>query len=555
MTLSEIQRTCMINIILSVLAFLFLQGISFVESRAMEKEAPKAESKIILPSAPAEQILATFKETEVPRRVPVDGTVKLISDDGKIETVPLLAIELSKNLWDLIQTGADQPLPIPLTGSSFSIFVESLQAINSITSTDPKNYSETLVITLIPILGQLDFKRLLDLLCMCNKLNIKPLTWYISALFATALHKNNDLSVQAHLIESLTQLTDIPNLIAKMIKTAFREETATLRFFIPIKYSKLALKGVAGKGIMALTNVKKDLYLWNLTKSSNAIQKTLGELDENTQLLIISDDGNKALSLLHNDTIQIWDLVDGKLFRQLKSPHFKRTTALSHDGKYVLANSLDGVDLWDLENDTVKPIVKMSGISFLEFSPDGNYALIGLSDNTIQYLNINMPETIKLLVGHTALLSAAGFSLDGKYVLTGSFDKTAILWDLTQASKELKPFKILKNHTIAVTGVAISPDNNYALTGSWETTFFWDLKSCRPLKAHTILGSNVSSVAFTANGKYALVGAQTVVLSPLSDRYTLKEIVLFMKHNQLESDVLMKDSYFKRLYDELLEYA
>ncbi len=53
------------------------------------------------------------------------------------------------------------------------------------------------------------------------------------------------------------------------------------------------------------------------------------------------------------------------------------------------------------------------------------------------------------------------FSPDGKYVLTGSDDKTARLWD-AQTGSELRRFQ---GHIYRVNGVAFSPNGRYVLTG------------------------------------------------------------------------------------------
>src|SRR5581483_9524112 len=57
---------------------------------------------------------------------------------------------------------------------------------------------------------------------------------------------------------------------------------------------------------------------------------------------------------------------------------------------------------------------------------------------------------------------AACFSPNGKYILTGSDDKVAILWDVGTRER-LRSFE---GHGGAVTAVAFSPDGARVLTGS-----------------------------------------------------------------------------------------
>jgi WD40 repeat protein len=163
-----------------------------------------------------------------------------------------------------------------------------------------------------------------------------------------------------------------------------------------------------------------------------------------------------------------------------------------------------------------------------------------------------------VLRGHTSLLTSTVFSPDGKYALTGSFDTTAILWDLTQESKDVKPLKILDNHEVSVTSVAISPDNNFALTGSRGTTALWDLKNERIIATYTFPGGpRVDSLEFSSNGKYALIGVtprHPIVLWGISKEHALPEVVLFIKLNQLGRDKVIQEPYFKDLYNNLLGY-
>ena len=63
---------------------------------------------------------------------------------------------------------------------------------------------------------------------------------------------------------------------------------------------------------------------------------------------------------------------------------------------------------------------------------------------------------------HLNVVYAAAFSPDGKTVLTGSYDKTARLWDSTTG----QPLGLPMTHHDRVYAVAFSPDGKAVFTGS-----------------------------------------------------------------------------------------
>ncbi len=551
---------------------LFLQWLIVKEANAMEP-TPAEVAKIIMPSAPEEKIIASFKDTDMPKRMVVSGEVQLKSSDEKqSETVSVSAAEIAETFKNLISDiGTDQPLLVQLTGNLFTKLVESLKALNTITTADPNEYSNAMIKKLGPLLIGISADQMLDLLHESNRLDIRPLTWYILALFATEFDQNKNLKELSTLIKGLARYKDKSDLTAKMLEAILPGGNLSWELPIPVSdLRKLAVKAVPSKGIIVLTDTGKNLYLWKPTESIEVMQKELEDA-ANANALDISEDGTKALVLRYEGTLQLWNLETGTIIRELTTQYGRTVAALSNDGEFVLANSMGRtVDLWDIENDAVKPLVRGVLAQLLKFSPDGRYALIGLENNSIRYIKIDTRQILKVLTGHTHLLASATFSNDGTHVLSGALDNTAILWDLMQEGRDLEPAKILKGFIMPVTSAAISSDNKYALTGS-QSADLWDLESEKRIANYTIPGNKVSSVAFSSNGKLAVLGSQSaarsmlpsgdlskehalVVLWSLSKEHTLPEVVLFMKLNELGKGKVIEDPDFKELYDAFIGY-
>src|SRR5262245_3949123 len=70
------------------------------------------------------------------------------------------------------------------------------------------------------------------------------------------------------------------------------------------------------------------------------------------------------------------------------------------------------------------------------------------------------------LRGHTLALASVAYSPDGRFIATGSYDRTAKVWDAA-SGKELVT---LMGHTAAVEAVAFSPDGKTLATGSYDAT-------------------------------------------------------------------------------------
>src|SRR5579859_2221664 len=74
------------------------------------------------------------------------------------------------------------------------------------------------------------------------------------------------------------------------------------------------------------------------------------------------------------------------------------------------------------------------------FSNDGQYIVTGSEDNTAILWNAQSGAQVHTFVGHSHAVNAVAFSPDGKYVLTGSADGTAILWDI-QTGNQVRSFQ------------------------------------------------------------------------------------------------------------------
>jgi len=68
--------------------------------------------------------------------------------------------------------------------------------------------------------------------------------------------------------------------------------------------------------------------------------------------------------------------------------------------------------------------------------------------------------------GHTKETHSLTFSSDGRFLVSGSADRTARIWDTADGSS--KTIAIADNTGVRVKSVAISPDGRLVATGSLD---------------------------------------------------------------------------------------
>jgi WD40 repeat protein len=188
--------------------------------------------------------------------------------------------------------------------------------------------------------------------------------------------------------------------------------------------------------------------------------------------VVISGDGQRALSGGQDKTVRLWDIETGKELGCF-SHHADdiSSVALSPDGRLAVSTSVDNTMLlWDVDKGNV--LHKLPGANCAVFSPDGQHVLSGSRDEFMRLWDVKTGKELRRFQGHSAGVGCVAFSRDGKQALSGSADNTVRLWNVTTA-KELRCFR---GHSADVSSVCFCADGKRALSASYDMTMrLWQL--------------------------------------------------------------------------------
>lgn len=207
--------------------------------------------------------------------------------------------------------------------------------------------------------------------------------------------------------------------------------------------------------------------------------------------------------------------------------------ALSSDKKTAATAGLGTrtIRIWDLKSGASTPLDIKTTVDAIAFSADGKMLLAGVRDSTAVLWNVETKEPIYTFKGHLGNVIDVAISPKMDKILTASSDGTAKLW-----TREGALITTLRHHTDRVTCVAFHPtEDGVFLTGSWDNTFaLWKLDSLqRQFFGHS---SDINEVAFSPDGQ--------MILSASADKsvrlWTMdgKEIESFIYHDDSVIDAV-----------------
>lgn len=142
------------------------------------------------------------------------------------------------------------------------------------------------------------------------------------------------------------------------------------------------------------------------------------------------------------------------------------------------ADHLCVVQVWDIAQKVIR--YSFTGheqdIYSLDFASDGRYIASGSGDRTIRLWDLQENQCMVTLAIEDGVTTVA-MSPDGRYVAAGSLDKSVRIWD-TQTAVLVERTEGEQGHKDSVYSVAFSPQGNHLVSGSLDKTIrMWKLNS------------------------------------------------------------------------------
>ncbi|HLO28690.1 MAG TPA: TIR domain-containing protein [Anaerolineales bacterium] len=205
------------------------------------------------------------------------------------------------------------------------------------------------------------------------------------------------------------------------------------------------------------------------------------------------DGSDKAVSFIF-----VWNIASGKELTQFRIDQSIKSFAVSADGRYMIFGHDDDASLWELA--TGKEVSRMTHDKVEDFSYQRVYGVLSVA-----------------------------FSPDGKYVVTGSGDQTARVWEAV-TRKEIARV----THEDVVSNVAMSPDGKFVASVSVDGVLrVWEAFTGREITRNKINGCSgcfpyMNLFSFSPDGRYIVADGRVLIWQPAD---IIKSACMFMPRN------------------------
>lgn len=188
------------------------------------------------------------------------------------------------------------------------------------------------------------------------------------------------------------------------------------------------------------------------------------------------------------------DLIEGSFSSNLK-PVF------SHNGELLLVPGRRAASVFEVATGQTIAIIRghTNDVLSAGFSPDGRFIVTASRDWTARLWEAGTGQLLDEFRGHSGEVVTATFDPTGRFLLTAGRDATARIWEPNIGGGDIRRF--WREGTSA--GAVFSPDGKLVATlGSESAAHVYDVADGRLLKELCCHGRDVNSVTFSHSGRW-----------------------------------------------------
>ena len=230
--------------------------------------------------------------------------------------------------------------------------------------------------------------------------------------------------------------------------------------------------------------------IWDLALCE-VVQQLRGHTTGPVWSLAFAPSGTEIVTGGADKSARVWDTVRHGDFSALFKGHTNSVTAIAcaPDGKSFVSSSFDNsVRVWRVGADLSPELMKhefQAPLTGAHYSPDGKlYAVGGYNHDPDGSFLVTIydahthAETTPIKVD--AKIQSLKFSPDSTRLAIALEDRSARIWTVGPTPQEIHKLGPNPGHTGIVTSIDWHPDGTAVVTGSWDNTaIVWDLSSDR----------------------------------------------------------------------------
>jgi len=152
-------------------------------------------------------------------------------------------------------------------------------------------------------------------------------------------------------------------------------------------------------------------------------------------MILLSDQTTLATASA-DKTIGIWNLVNNTMIKQLLGHMLAVYSLAQISGDLLASGSGDGnIIIWNLTDYKKDSIISRHSTAVVALATLNSVLLASSSDETIKIINVNSGMVVSTLSGHLNYINSLIFLPGELYLISGSFDKTVKVWQLSGPSQ------------------------------------------------------------------------------------------------------------------------